>query len=801
MAWTLWRGWVAGAARRRVAGLLLVTLTAGLGGGFSMLSIIGAQRADSSWDRARAETRAQDVLLGATAAELASSRARQFREVDGVRSTTALYVGGLFAEPTPGRVMAGQVLIGLDEGFGLRTYRPVVVDGRRPQSAFEVLANREFLDRSRLSVGDSVAVRIADGPDSDTGVAATIAIVGEHRGPIDETFSAGSPLLVAHPDLWQRWSDELLLLPDPTFAVMLRLDEDVDADTFLRRPDVQALTSDLVEVVTAAEQELLVHDAIRVQTVAFVLIGLVSAVVVSAGLVVLINLEVRNLLHEHATVRSLGADRHAVAFAASMPFLIVGAGGAVIAGAVAVLLSRWVPIGLPRRIEPSPGSWITASALSVGTAAVVAVCGVAALVSAHAVQRSRRRIAERPALTTSIARWSGIRPAIGIGIAAAGGGATRTSIGPARITTVAAAVAALLVTGAASIHQSEFQVTTHPELSGYPFDLEVGGYDPDGWPATVEVLHASDDVDSLTLAEVGSIAVDGRVRQAAGYRTVQGSPLFTILEGRLPVARDEIAVGARSALTIGSTHEISATSSRPATVVGRVILNLGDGADDAEVLANVDALESIGTEFLTRTALVGLRDPARKAAARAELADVVHGRTETPFVCGDDVADRYLPALLADPPDDEPCLPVVGTAVFNAIDLLPLTRVTTLFLAVVGLGVTAQGLLMIGRRRRREVAVLRALGFDRRQVVASSMWLGLTVAVAAIAVGVTAGVVAGRAGAAQVAGATGVLTPPGLPWATIVVVVAGLTVCVVVASTLAGVGALRRSTVDELRTE
>ena len=220
--------------------------------------------------------------------------------------------------------------------------------------------------------------------------------------------------------------------------------------------------------------------------------------------------------------------------------------------------------------------------------------------------------------------------AIGRIVAATGGGFDRSSRGPARTAVAAAIAGTLLVTAVATVHRATEQVTEKPELAGYPFDLEVGGFDPATWPTTVELLTQSDRIAALTLTEVGIVSVDGQVQQAAGFDVVRGTPLLTVVDGRLPVAADEIAVAGVSPLRVGSRHTLSAGSSTEVRVVGRVIIELGDGASSAEVLTRLDVLSSIEAEMLTRTALVGLDDPAASAEIDAEVDDVIHGRSDTP---------------------------------------------------------------------------------------------------------------------------------------------------------------------------
>ena len=622
IGWTLWRGWIAGTARRRVRSLALITLAAGLAGGFSMLAMVAAERAETSWDRLREATRSQDLLVSVDNADGARSAAAALGAIDDVDSVAAVNISGMFAATAAGGSTAGLTLSGLDSQFGDEVYRAVVLEGRRPRSADEVLVNRTFLDRAELSVGDTFDMSIATGPEETTGPSGTVTIVGEQRGPLDETFSAGTPVVLGHPGLWERWGDDIETTGESTFGVMVNLHDGVDPEAFVRRDEVAAVVGDASEVVTSEAQKAIIEDAVRVQAGAFLVIAIVSAVVAAAAVSLLVSREVRVLVAEQRTVRALGADRPSVSVAVTLPFVAVGVVAAAVAVAAAVVASRWVPIGLPRRLEPAPGSWLAPGVLVVGGAIVAVTCAVAALFSGRSAQRPRAQHVVSRGFATTIAMWFGDRPAVGVGVAAADGGYDRAARGPARTTILAAIIATMLVTAAAVVHHIEHQVTVRPELAGYPYDLEVGGFDPAAWPQTMDVLDRSNDVSALTETLVGTVSLDGQVRQAAGYRAVRGSPQFTLLEGRLPESADEVAVGARSTLEIGSEHELAAASSRRVRVVGRAILDLGDGADSAEVLADRDTLEAIGIEPLLQVALVKLRsERVRRGPRRGDGRD------------------------------------------------------------------------------------------------------------------------------------------------------------------------------------
>jgi ABC-type antimicrobial peptide transport system permease subunit len=109
------------------------------------------------------------------------------------------------------------------------------------------------------------------------------------------------------------------------------------------------------------------------------------------------------------------------------------------------------------------------------------------------------------------------------------------------------------------------------------------------------------------------------------------------------------------------------------------------------------------------------------------------------------------------------------------IEALAGARATPLALAAVlgllAVSVLVQALLASVRRHRRDLAVLRSLGFTRRQVVTSVAWHATLVVAAGLAVGVPVGLLVGRSLWSRVAAGLGVLDDWVLPTAALLVVI------------------------------
>jgi ABC-type lipoprotein release transport system permease subunit len=109
-------------------------------------------------------------------------------------------------------------------------------------------------------------------------------------------------------------------------------------------------------------------------------------------------------------------------------------------------------------------------------------------------------------------------------------------------------------------------------------------------------------------------------------------------------------------------------------------------------------------------------------------------------------------------------------------------------MALMAAAVLAHVLTVASRARRRDIAVLRALGFSRRQVRRTIAWQSTIYAAGALAVGIPAGVALGRLAWRIYATNLGVVPEVVTPWAAMLVVAGA---ALVLAATVALVPAAR----------
>ena len=125
----------------------------------------------------------------------------------------------------------------------------------------------------------------------------------------------------------------------------------------------------------------------------------------------------------------------------------------------------------------------------------------------------------------------------------------------------------------------------------------------------------------------------------------------------------------------------------------------------------------------------------------------------------------------------------------------------TVMKALIAAGTLAHMLASSTRRRRRDLAILKTLGFTRRQVRHTVAWQATTVVAIALLIGLPAGIAGGRWAWRVFAAQLGVLPEPAIPLTTIVIAIpAALVVANLIAAAPARAAA-RTQSATVLRTE
>jgi ABC-type lipoprotein release transport system permease subunit len=140
-------------------------------------------------------------------------------------------------------------------------------------------------------------------------------------------------------------------------------------------------------------------------------------------------------------------------------------------------------------------------------------------------------------------------------------------------------------------------------------------------------------------------------------------------------------------------------------------------------------------------------------------------------------------------------------------DIRNLQRVAALpslvaaMVALVALGTMTHALVTSVRRRRRDLAVLKTLGFVRPQVAATIAWQATTFAVVALCLGLPLGVTAGRWAWQLTASSLGVSSSPALPLLAMAIIAVGTVVAANLVAAVPGRAASRLRPATALRAE
>ena len=155
---------------------------------------------------------------------------------------------------------------------------------------------------------------------------------------------------------------------------------------------------------------------------------------------------------------------------------------------------------------------------------------------------------------------------------------------------------------------------------------------------------------------------------------------------------------------------------------------------------------SLGTGAVITTAgyedTVCPRGPARAACIKAALATTNGGGMLVRVVPGPQgraAINHYLDAYRS-----TTALAITPTSLINFGEAVNFPLIFGAMLAVVGAATLAHLLVVSVARRRREIGLLKVLGFVNRQVASAVAWQATTLALIGIVIGVPLGVVAGR---------------------------------------------------------
>ena len=360
--------------------------------------------------------------------------------------------------------------------------------------------------------------------------------------------------------------------------------------------------------------------------------------------------------------------------------------------------------------------------------------------------------AARPGLAVRVAEQSGTRPPIAVGVRfALDRGQQRRAL-PVRSSLFGAAFGVVVVVAVLVFSAGLDHLVTTPAEFGWTWDLTA--YDTKAVPQhgdcsslTTRFTRVAGITDVASVCN-GSVEVAGRPVTGWGYYEIRGNIGPAVVTGRAPRTDDEVALGAETLAavhrSVGDHVQVAgASGSKTFRIVGQVAFpSLSDPeplADGAAFTARLNGLGANGGWNI----VVRLAPGANRARLAREVAP--------PKGLGGDV--RFT----------------VPTEIDRVRQIRGLPVALAAFVAVVALVAVGLGLVSSVRRRRRELAVLKTLGFTRRQVRTTVAWQASAVAAVGLLIGIPLGLIAGAFVWRRVANELGV--SPGPTWPVVGVVV------------------------------
>ncbi len=762
-----WRAWLA------------VALLVGVAGGVVLATATGARRTDTAYARFLRSSKAADVVLSPTQTGLPGYYAAVAR-LPGAQLVAPI-IGLSALDPEHGN--APYLLdASLDGRMTRDIERPKLTQGRMPDPARpdEAMVDRFLAAKRHLHVGSVLHLLIGNGTPTGFDFAhatpVTIHVVGlgvTRDDVVQVNALAGEGSMWVTPPLLQKFSPDIYAFD----GAFIRLSRGTSVAAF--GPRAEALVSQYPEtgatpyVALADEhqQAAKVKNSIHPQAVALVLFALLAGLIALLIIGQVIARQVFVASADHPTLRALGMGRGQLLTAGLAEVGVTMVIGAALAVAVAGSLSPLTPIGPARVAEPHPGVAFNWAMLGIGASAIMVlfVLRVAPLLwrTASGPAGSGRSVgaggAEQPSRLLELLTRVGapVSAAIG-GRLALERGRGRTAV-PVRSAIAGTALAVAAVAAAFTFGSNLVRLVTTPRLYGQAWQVSVDAqFGQIGQPQVETLLHQQPGVSGWTLGNHGEATIGGHQVPTVSMTGASGPPMFpTLLEGRAPRSPDEIVLGAKSLAAahrrVGQTVMVSlngAPTPQPMRVVGRAVFpffgfgsftptGLGDGA---ATLA--PAPSQYGYNFV----LIGL---ARGPNAKAEGARLAN-RLDATGACPQ---DQFCSAVVTQRP--------VDVNNYDRIKATPLALAGVL--AVLAVATVAQFLVMSSRRRRRDFAVLKTLGFVRRQVSAAVAWQASILVGLALLVGLPIGVAAGRWTWQVFATRLGVAADPQLPLVTVLV--------------------------------
>jgi hypothetical protein len=775
---------------RRWSGLLAVVVLVGLIGGLAMGAAAGARRSQSAFPGYLASTHASDlqvaIIVKSAAANTYSpavtnelAHLRYVRRVGSFVNTFAAPLKANGAPKFPAALDNNTVEeIGSVNGEYFDTDRVAVTQGRmaNPASVNEFVMTAQAARLLGWHVGEVIPLGVFTNQQSNLkaygtpAVQPTFRISGRLVGIVVFNSQVVRDEVDQYPTLMlytPAFTRHVLTIASFYTTYALTLDHgsrDVAAvereiiDLLPRKAQYQFHVTSVVEAQT--------ERATKPESIALGVFGLIAAF---AALVIAGQAIARQLRSERddlEILRALGAGT-AMTTADGLPGMLAAIVlGALSAAGTAVALSPMTLIGPVRQLEPSPGVSFDWTVLGVGLGVLIVGLSAAAIAVAYRNRprraTSRQRWSVSPASKLARAAAAGGMPApavIGIGFAIEGGRGRRAA--PVRSALVGTVLAVAVVVSTLTFASGLRTLVSHPALYGWNWDYAIEEAGGGKFPAVgQDLLNRDPDVSAWTGFEFPSLEIDGQTIPALVVDT-HAALTPPILSGHPLDGPNQIVLGASTikqlhkrigdTVTVGYGGPHSGPTNIPPTplkIVGTATLPAVGIAAALHVSMGTGAIVPNSIETAAFKRVQAKPDPLQNGVRLA----VVRLRSNVPAAVGLASLQR-IAQIVTKRIDDDPnlgggtfvVLPVQQPA--EIVNYQTMGNTPALLAAALALGaVVALGLTLTAsvRRRRRDLALLKTLGFTRRQLVTTVASQASVAAIIGTVIGVPAGIAIGR---------------------------------------------------------
>jgi ABC-type antimicrobial peptide transport system permease subunit len=561
----------------------------------------------------------------------------------------------------------------------------------------------------------------------------------------------------------------------------------------------------------ATENPVILAKAERAIKPESIALGVFGAIAALAALLVgaqLIGRQIREGADDRVVLRALGAGPGMTTCDS-----LIGVVGAVVAGSllavgVAVGLSPLAPLGPARPVDPHAGIAFDWTVLGVGLIVSIGALGAIAFVLAyrqapHRAARRAERSAPRGSRLARVAANAGMpAPTVaGIRFALEPGRGKNTV--PVRSAILGAVLAIGVAISTVTFSASLTTLVSRPALYGWNWDYELlsgyGGQQDLPEHQTAVLLDHDRSVAGWVGIYFSEAKVDGQVVPLIGTspKSIVAPPL---LSGHGVEAADQVVVGATTLADLhkrlgdlvvvkrGSTNlrlRIVGTATMPTIgTSGNPHPTMGTGALLSYRLIPAAERNPQDSEIPGPNAfLIRIRGGVNRSTALRSLQRINATLEASPDGAGG-VTSVLRPAEIVNYRSQQHVPAYLG-AVLAAC-------------TAVALGMT---LIASVRRRRRDLALLKTLGFTRRQLAAVVGWQSTIAVGIGVVVGVPLGIVVGRALWDLFAHAIDAVPDPTVPALTIALVAIGALVLANIVAAIPALQAARTRTALLLRAE